>query len=120
MRILFDVPTTVCELRNEAARTVLRGLNAAGLEIVGKARSPHGSDCSCDAEHGMVREYGYQAFPMGQCRCLRVMRLRVHRGGDWLLIFGDCQEGKTVRLQGPYTPDTPLHYGGGFWEAVEV
>jgi len=118
------MPTTVCELRDTAARMVLKGLHKAGATIVGKARSAHGSDCPCDENHRKAYEAGYFAFTMRRCRCLRVMRLRLApwRGpaNDWLLIFGDCQEGPTLRLQGPYTSETPLTYGGGFWEKVEV
>lgn len=106
------MPTMTCELIDGAARQVLRGLKLAGIEIVSRARSAHGSDCACDDAH--------TSGPMGHCRCLRVMRLRVRRGGDWLLVFGDCQESQTVRLLGPYTEATPLHYGGGFWNAVTV
>jgi hypothetical protein len=35
----------ICELRDHAARQVLRGLNLAGLEIIRTTRSAHGSDC---------------------------------------------------------------------------
>jgi len=103
---------TPCELRGEAARAVLRGFKLAGCEIVKRERSAHGSDCSCAPDH--------QNGPMGQCRCLRVMRLRVPSAGDWLLIFGDCTESQTVRLQGPYNRETVLSYGGGFWNRVVV
>ena len=102
----------VCELRDDAARQVLRGLKLAGAEIISRKRSPHGSDCDCSPEH--------VNGPMGHCRCLRVFRLRVPRGGDWLLLFGDIQEGGKVRLQGPYQTETPLSYGGGFWERVDL
>jgi len=109
----------ICMLRDSAARQVLRGLGRSGIEIVKRARSPHGSDCQTDcADH--------KAGIIG-CRCLRVMRLRVSNGPystssttDWLLVFGDQNEGPTVRLQGPYPATTPLFYGGGFWCKVEV
>lgn len=101
-----------CEFREDAARQVLRGLKLGGAEVVSRARSPHGSDCPC-AE-------GHTSGPMGQCRCVRVVRLRVPRAGDWLLVFGDCAEGRTVRLQGPYSESTALGYGGGFWTRVQV
>jgi hypothetical protein len=106
------MPTTVCELRGDAARQVLRGLRLSGAEVIARKRSPHGSDCSCSPDH--------LNGPMGQCRCIRVMRLRSPRAGDWILVFGDCVESQAMRLQGPFTPETPLSYGGGFWERVEV
>ena len=108
-----------CDLRDDAARAVLRGLRVAGSRIIRRARSPHGSDCSSDCHDGTNKA-------IGQCRCLRVMRVRVpnaqYGGGttDWLLIFGDQNEGRTVRLHGPFTTETPLFYGGGFWCRVEV
>ncbi len=109
----MSAPTLV--LRDDAARQVLRGFARAGVEIVGRARSPHGSDCSSSCEDGSNRT-------IGQCRCMRVMRLRVKRT-DWLLVFGDRVESMgavTVRLQGPYEASVPLAYGGGFWNKVEV
>jgi hypothetical protein len=106
------VSAAPCELRGDAARTVLRGLRLAGASIVVQRRSHHASDCGHEIR-GMCER-------MGDCRCLRVARLRVPRAGDWLLLFGDCAEGPTVRLQGPYTAETPLTYGGGFWAKVEV
>lgn len=111
--------TQICMLRDAAARQVLRGLAQAGVEIVKRARSPHGSDCNSDCHDGSRKAMNY-------CRCLRVMRLRVQNAGwekgstDWLLVFGDHQMGPTVRLQGPYPATTPLFYGGGFWCKVEV
>ena len=101
-------------LRDQAARQVLRGLHIAGMEIVGRARSMHNSDCSSSCEgqtepHSILR-----------CRCIRVLRLRVHSAGDWLLLFGDRQENQIVQLQGPYDKDAKLSYGGGFWHKVEV
>jgi hypothetical protein len=99
-------------LRSDAARAVLRGLALAGARIVKRARSQHGSDCPCDAAH--------LDGPMHDCRCVRVMRVRVPSAGDWLLVFGDVQGGGAVLLSGPYDAATSLHYGGGFWERVEV
>ena len=90
-------------LRSEARVT-------ASAPIVAKARSEHGSDCPGECA----------GKPMGRCRCMRVLRLRVDGSGDWLLVFGDCQEGKKVQLQGPYHEDTELSYGGGFWCKVNV
>lgn len=106
------MPTQACSLRDDAARAVLRGLRLAGAAIVARARSPHGSDCDCRDEH--------LSGPMGQCRCVRVLRLRLPSGGDWLLSFGDCAESRSLRLQGPYTEATALGYGGGFWTRVDV
>ena len=94
------------------ARAILRGFKLDGAKIIGSARSAHGSDCSCRAEH--------LTGPMGRCRCIRVLRLRVPGSGDWLLVFGDCAESMTVRLQGPYTYDAALSYGGGFWTKVTL
>jgi len=104
----------LCELRDDAARQVLRGLRRAGASIVVQRRSAHGSDCPADPAHVSTFE------AMSRCRCLRVARLRVPRAGDWLLIFGDCAESQTVRLHGPYAEETPLVYGGAFWNKVEV
>jgi hypothetical protein len=104
--------TEPCRFRDDAARAVLRGLRLAGATIVSHARAAHGSDCPCDDAH--------LSGPMGTCRCVRVARVRMPGGFDWLLAFGDCQEGHTVRLQGPYAQGTPLHYGGGFWDRVTV
>ena len=36
------------------------------------------------------------------------------------LVWGDRAESQTMMLQGPYAETTPLHYGGGFWNRVEV
>lgn len=108
------MPSATAQFQGDAARAVLKGLSTAGVEIIARARSPHASDCSCDPNHD------WWAMPMSHCRCVRVCRLRVQRGADWLLVFGDCQEGSTVRLSGPYTHDTPLQYGGGFWSRVTV
>lgn len=108
----------ICEFRDAAARQVLRGLGRSGVEVVRRARSAHGSDCQTEcAEHkpGIIG-----------CRCLRVMRLRVKNSPwpwtttDWMLLFGDMNEGPTVVLKGPYPETTPLFYGGGFWCKVEV
>jgi hypothetical protein len=103
---------TIAHFRHDAARAVLRGLSTAGGRVVARARSPHGSDCSCDEAHA--------AGPMGQCRCVRVARVRVPSAGDWLLVWGDCQEGPTLKLSGPYSEGTPLAYGGGFWAKVTL
>jgi len=105
-------PRTIAQFRGDAARAVLRGLAMAGARVVARARSPHGSDCPCDAAH--------LDGPIGQCRCLRVMRVRAPAAGDWLLVFGDCAEGPTFRLQGPYSEATLLQSGGGFWVRVTV
>jgi hypothetical protein len=101
-----------CRFVGDAARHILRGFKLAGIEVVGRARSAHGSDCDCRAEH--------LSGPMGSCRCIRVVRLRVSGSGDWLLVFGDMAESNTVRLQGPYTYDAALSYGGGFWVKVSL
>lgn len=102
-----------CQFRNDAARLVMRGLAQANARVIKQARSAHGSDCDCDKGH----KFG----PMGQCRCVRVMRVRLYPAEvDWLLVFGDRAESQAFKLFGPYTPDTPLSYGGGFWEEVKV
>ena len=108
--VTITTPTT--DFRGDAARAVLRGLSLAGGRVVSRARAPHGSDCPCDPAH--------LQGPIGQCRCVRVARLRVPLAGDWLLVWGDCAEGPTVRLHGPYAHAAALHYGGGFWERVTV
>lgn len=100
------------KLSGDAARLVLRGLACNGVTVVRQARAAHGSDCSCDASH--------LTGSMRHCRCVRVMRLRTVRNGDWLLVFGDYQEGPAFKLSGPYAADAKLTYGGGFWASVEV
>lgn len=98
-------------LSGKAARLVLRGLAHNGVTIVSKERSRHGSDCGpwCDLDG-----------PMAHCRCVRVLRLRTETNGDWLLCFGDMQEGPQFKLSGPYANDAKLTYGGGFWMPVWV
>lgn len=100
------------DLRDGAARAKLRELVRMGADVVVSARSPHGSDCDCRPEH----LHG----PMGHCRCVRVVRLRVAGSGDWLLLWGDITESQAFKLQGPYTHDADLSYGGGFWCKVTV
>ena len=103
----------IANLRGDAARGVLRAIMAiGGARIVAKARAPHGSDCDCRPEHLQAR--------MGSCRCVRVLRVRVPRAGDWLLVWGDRAESQTIQLQGPYTETASLYYGGEFWNRVEV
>ena len=102
----------VSTFKYDAARAVLRGLKLNGMEILKKAKSSHGSDCSlsCTSDDA----------PIGRCRCMRVYRLRVLRSGDWLLLMGDAAEGYKVQLQGPYHHGTELSYGGGFWNRVSL
>ena len=106
-----------CQFSADAARLVLRGLACNGVTVVRKARSAHGSDCPCDDHDG---HDGHKDGSMRHCRCVRVMRLRTARNGDWLLVFGDYQEGPAFKLSGPYAIDAKLTYGGGFWEGVTV
>jgi hypothetical protein len=109
---------TIVHLRDVVARTVLRELATGGARVVRRVRCPHGSDCDCRPEH--------LSHTMRHCRCVQIARVRTFTGpwdthaSDWLLLWGDIAEGPVFRLQGPYVPDTPLSYGGGFWDRVEV
>jgi hypothetical protein len=98
----------------DEARNMLRLLFHGGgaARITGRARSPHGSDCDCSPDHA--------TRTMGECRCVRVFRLRALHSGDWLLYFGDMAEGGSITLQGPYHYDTALSFGGGFWSRVTL
>ena len=100
----------------DEARSMLHVLKAWGMRVLKSARSAHGSDCN---EQCMLGN-GTAPSRIAGCRCIRVYRLRVEGSGDWLLLFGDMQEGYKVQLQGPYHHDTPLSYGGGFWCKVSL